>query len=222
MSRLFRLTTTRECRVLTPTGWGALLMVFCLVITLTTLFVYSFLAPTKPVGGEILVVEGWLPDYALEQAKEQFQIGNYRLLVTIGGKIVTGSYLSKYETWAQISASTLKELGFPEDKIMTVPVFKNIKKNRTYHGILALKSKLYEEGLNEVSIDLVSLGAHSRRSWILFEKVFPSLNIGIIAITPEGYNISRWWLSSEGVREVISESIAYLYARFIFSPPIKN
>jgi len=193
-----------------------------LVIASTTLTVHPFLAPIKPVAGDILVVEGGLPDYALEQAKEQFQKGNYRLLVTTGGKLGTGTHLSKYETWAKIGASTLKELGLPEDKIMIAPVLKKIKKDRTYHGILALKSKLHEAGFNEASIDLVSLGVHSRRSWILFKKVFPSVNVGIIAIIPENYNTSRWWLSSAGVRSVVSESIAYLYARFIFSPPIKN
>ena len=68
---------------------------------------------------------------------------------------------------------------------------------------------------------MVSLGVHARRSWFLFEKVFSSVNVGVIAISPNEYDTSRWWLSSEGVRNVISESIAYLYARFIFSPPIK-
>jgi len=68
---------------------------------------------------------------------------------------------------------------------------------------------------------VVSLGVHARRSWFLFGKMFSSVNVGVIAISPNEYDTSRWWLSSEGVRNVISESIAYLYARFIFSPPIK-
>jgi hypothetical protein len=46
------------------------------------------------------------------------------------------------------------------------------------------------------------------------------VDVGVIAIKPDSYNTSRWWLFSDGVRNVISESIAYLYARFIFSPPI--
>ena len=100
-------------------------------------------------------------------------------------------------------------------------VDKNFKKDRTYHSILALQRRLYEEGFNEASIDMVSLGVHARRSWFLFEKVFSSVNVGVVAISPNDYDASRWWLSSAGVRNVISESIAYLYARFIFSPPIK-
>jgi hypothetical protein len=185
------------------------------------LFVHPFLAPTKPVGGDILVVEGWLPVYALEKAKEQFQQGGYQLLVTTGGKIPEGHYLSEYKTWAELAVSTLKNLNFPEGKIIAASAHKNFKKNRTYHTILALQRRLYEEGFKEASIDMVSLGVHARRSWFLYEKVFSSVNVGVVAIPPNEYDASRWWLSSEGVRNVISESIAYLYALFIFNPPIK-
>ena len=221
MGKLFHLTTIRKRRVLTPIGWAVLLIGFSSVLISIMLFVHPFLAPTKPVGGDILVVEGWLPDYALEKAKERFQQGGYQLLVTTGGKIGRGFHLSEYKTWAELAASTLKNLDFPEDKIIAVPVHKNFKKDRTYHSILALQRRLYEEGFNEASIDMVSLGVHARRSWFLYEKVFSSVNVGVVAIAPNGYDASRWWLSSVGVRNVISESIAYLYARFIFSPPIK-
>jgi hypothetical protein len=221
MGKLFHLTTIRKRRVLTPIGWAVLLIGFSSVLISIMLFVHPFLAPTKPVGGDILVVEGWLPDYALGKAKERFQQGGYQLLVTTGGGISVGYHLSEYKTWAELAASTLKNLNFPEDKIIAVPAHKNIKKDRTYHSILALQRRLYEEGFNEASIDMVSLGVHARRSWFLYEKVFSSVNVGVVAIFPNDYDASRWWLSSVGVRNVISESIAYLYARFIFSPPIK-
>ena len=75
-------------------------------------------------------------------------------------------------------------------------------------------------GFTQVPIDVVSFGVHARRTWFLFEKAFPSVDVGIIAIRPNSYDTSRWWLFSEGVRSVIAESVAYLYARFIFSPSI--
>lgn len=221
MGTLFHLTTIRKRRVLTPIGWAVLLIAFSSVLISIMLFVHPFLAPTKPVGGEILVVEGWLPVYALEKAKERFQEGNYQLLVTTGTKIGVGNHLSEYKTWAELAASTLKSLDFPEDKIMTAPVHKNFKKDRTYHSILAVQKRLYEKGFYEASIDLVSWSVHARRSWFLCEKVFSSVNVGVVAIPSGEYDASRWWLSSAGVRNVISESIAYLYARFIFSSPIK-
>ena len=221
MDKLFHLTTIRKRRVLTPIGWAVLLIGFSSVLVTIILFIHPFLAPIKPVGGDILVVEGWLPDYALEKAKERFQRGGYQLLVTTGGKIGRGYHLSEYKTWAELAASILKNLNFPEDKIIAVPAQKNFKKDRTYYSILAVQRRLYEEGFNEASIDMVSLGVHARRSWFLYKKVFSSVNVGIVAISPNEYDTSRWWLSSAGVRNVISESIAYLYARFIFNPPIK-
>jgi len=75
MDRLFHLTTIRKRRVLTPIGWAALSIAFGIVLISIMLFVHPFLAPTKPVGGDILVVEGWLPDYALERRKNGFNRG---------------------------------------------------------------------------------------------------------------------------------------------------
>ena len=217
MNKFIRLTTIRECRVLTPIGWVVLSMGFGLVMVSVILFVHPFLAPSKPIHGDILVVEGWLPDYALKKVKAYFQKGGYKLLVTIGGRIRTGSFVSKHETWAELASSSLNELGVSQKKIIAVPGLLNIKKDRTYHAALAVKKRLSSEGLNEASIDIVSLGTHARRSWFLFEDVFSTVNVGVISISPNDYDISRWWFFSEGVRSVVSEAIAYFYARFIFS-----
>ena len=34
------------------------------------------------------------------------------------------------------------------------------------------------------------------------------------------FDAAHWWRSSEGVREILGESIAYLYAKFIFHPAL--
>jgi len=217
MNKFVRLTTIRKCRVLTPIGWVVLSMGFGLVMVSVILFVHPFLAPTKPIHGDILVVEGWLPDYALKKVKAYFQKGGYKLLVTTGGRIRIGSFVSEHETWAELALSSLNQLGVPQKKIIAVPGLLNIKKDRTYHAALAVKKRLSLEGLNGTSIDIVSLGTHARRSWLLFEDVFSTVNVGVISISPNDYDVSRWWFFSEGVRSVVSESIAYFYARFIFS-----
>ena len=217
----FRLTTIRECRVPTPMGWGLFSMVVGLILFFLVLFAYPFLAPTQPVGGKILLVEGWLPDYALEKAKALFLNDNYKLVVTTGGGFSTDHPLAQYKTLANWTALRLNKQGVPLGKIIPVPVTIISRKDRTYHKALAVKSKLNEMGLTQASIDVVSFGVHARRTWVLFEKAFPSVDVGIISIRPNSYDTSRWWSSSAGVRAVISEAIAYLYARFIFSPPIK-
>jgi len=35
----------------------------------------------------------------------------------------------------------------------------------------------------------------------------------------KGYDPARWWRSSEGVREVLFEGFAYVYAKCLFWPP---
>ena len=218
MSKL-RLTTTRLCRVLTPMGWLALLVTFSLVMVSIIVFSHQFLAPTKPVKGDVLVVEGWLPDYALLEVKERFEKGEYRLLVTTGGRIRTGYHLSEYKTWASLTAARLNKLGIPPEKIMWTSESVIKKKNRTYHSILALNERFKKDNLLVKSMDVVSLGVHARRTWFLYKKVFASASVGIIAIKPKSYDPLNWWLYSAGVRGVMSEMIAYLYVRLIFSPP---
>ena len=219
MSRLFRLTTIRECRVLTPTGWATFLMAFGSVLVVIALIIHPFLSPTKPVGGDILVVEAFPYDEA-KKIKEWFEKGHYKLLVTVGRKYKTGHPMAQYKSAADWTASRLNAQGVLLGKIIPVSITIYPRKDRTYHKALAVQKRLKKAGFAQASIDVVSFGVHARRTWLLFEKAFPSVDVGIISIRPNSYDTSRWWLFGEGVRNIISESIAYLYARFIFSPSI--
>ena len=220
MSRLFRLTTIRECRVLTPTGWATLLMAFGSVLVVIVLIIHPFLAPIKPVEGDVLVVVGQFPDYSLKEIKDRFEEGHYKLLVTVGGKYTTGHPMEQYKSEAGWTASRLNAQGVLQEKIISVSITIYPRKDRTYHKALEVQKRLKKAGFAQASINVVSFGVHARRTWFLFEKVFPLVDVGIISIRPNSYDTSRWWLFSEGVRNIISESIAYLYARFIFSPSI--
>jgi len=220
MDKLFHLTTIRKRRVLTPVGWAALSIAFASVIVSIILFVHPFLAPTKPVGGGILVVVGPFPDYSLKEIKDQFEEGHYKLLVTVGQKYTTGHPMAQYKSEADWIASRLNAQGVLLGKIIPVVITVYPRKDRTYYKALEVQKRLKKAGFAQASIDVVSFGVHARRTWLLFEKVFSSVAVGVIAIRPENYDTSRWWLFSEGVRSVIAESVAYLYARFIFSPSI--
>ena len=140
--------------------------------------------------------------------------------MTIGNKYSTSHPLAHYKNSANWIASRLNSQGVGLSNIIPISLTVYPKKDRTYHKALVAKKRLNEVGFTQASIDVVSFGVHARRTWLLFEKAFPSVDVGVIAITPNSYDTSRWWLFSEGVRTVISESIAYLYARFIFSPSI--
>jgi hypothetical protein len=62
-------------------------------------------------------------------------------------------------------------------------------------------------------------GAHARRTRLLYQKAFgKNVAVRVIAASNPDYDSAKWWRYSDGVREVISESIAYIYARFFFYP----
>ena len=56
-------------------------------------------------------------------------------------------------------------------------------------------------------------------TWILFQKAFgPEVRVGIIAAPDPEYDPTHWWRYSEGVREILGESIAWCYAAILFHP----
>ena len=133
MNKLFRLTTIREGRVLTLSGWIVLLMTFGSVLFSIALLIYPFLAPTKSVGGDILVVEGWFPDYVLKKVKDRFEKGPYKLLITVGEKYEVGHPLEQYKSAAEATASRLHSQGVP----LEIYAFVSDKEWKNYENIVA-------------------------------------------------------------------------------------
>ena len=69
------------------------------------------------------------------------------------------------------------------------------------------------------SLNVMTEDAHARRTWLLFrEALGPDVQVGIISVPNPDYDAAHWWRSSEGVREVIDETVAYVYAKFLFWP----
>ncbi|MCD4747386.1 MAG: hypothetical protein K8R58_13895, partial [Bacteroidales bacterium] len=108
------------------------LIILLLIIFFIVKNIQPFLSENNPIDGDILVVEGFLPDYALKEAMNEFNRNNYKLLVITGKPIEKGYYLSEYKTNAKISAATLIKMGFDENLIVTVSISKNVMRNRTY------------------------------------------------------------------------------------------
>ncbi len=203
---------------LTVRGWLLLILFGIGALVVALVCVHPFLAVTDPVRGDILVVEGWLPDYALEKVIDEFRSNKYRMLVTTGGPLPKGFYLAEYKTSAELVFATLKHLGFDEELLVAVPG-PYAKKDNTYAAAVALKKWLLASGLSVKSLNICSMGPHARRTRLLFEKALgDNVEVGIIALESQEYDPKAWWKTSMGVRIVIGEAIAYLYARFFFWP----
>lgn len=214
----FGLLRFRMCPVPTWRGW----LLFFLVVTPVALFgvnhVHSFLAVNDPLEGGILVIEGWSPDYAFADAITEFKRHSFDKLYVVGGPIERGVPLSEYRTYAELGSAMLLRMGMKPESVLAVPA-KRVRKDRTYASALALSDLLRNENRNPKVINLISTGLHARRSRLMFQKAFGSgTKIGIIAMQDQNYNPARWWEYSQGVRSVIDELLAYIYARLFFSP----
>ena len=215
----FAVIKKRECWK--ATWFGQLLK---LIILLSFILIYAFrtvgfLSPNAPVTSNTLIVEGFLPDYALVEAMHIFEQGGYQRMIITGKKRPKGAPLDQYANDGEYSAATLARLGYSMDRVQVVAEPYDITKDRTYESALAIQEWAKENNLSFKTINLVSLGCHSRRSRLMFEKAFgDSTEVGIIAIRNQGFNPKRWWSSSIGFREVNKESLAWIYARFFFYP----
>jgi hypothetical protein len=217
-NKTWGLLQRRECLVPTLRGWIALLFIGASVAVLAVRGAYPFLAVNDPVRGGVLVVEGWVPDYALEETIAEFRRDHYSKLFVTGVPLESGAPLSEYDTFAELGAATLVRLGFDTNAVQAVPA-PRVRVDRTYTCALALKYWLRQHEIAATNVNVISMGAHSRRTRLLFSKAFGGeYKIGVISIEGRSYDPNQWWRSSEGVRTVISEAIGYCYARLLFSP----
>jgi hypothetical protein len=205
----------QEMWVLTLQGWLVTLGAVAALILFLVTRIYSFLALNSPIKADVLVVEGWMPDYAIKSAISEFERGGYQKLITTGSPIIHGYYIAQYKNFAEVSAATLIALGLEPDKVLAVPV-PEVARNRTLASAIALRQWIADSNLNIESINLYSLDVHARRSWLILKQVLsPDIKVGVIAAEPISYDPKKWWSYSSGVRTVISETIAYIYARFV-------
>ncbi len=220
--RLVGLFRRKECLVLTGRGWLVLIVLAAAIVCFAARSAYGFLAVSDPMPGGALVVEGWLPDYALSAAMSEFTAHKYTMLYVTGGPLTEGAPLSEYKTCAQLGAATLIKLGMSTNEVRAVPSCE-VRRDRTYSCALALRDYLQRNGGVPASCTLFSLGAHSRRSRLLFQKAFGTdVHIGIINTEDHDYDCRRWWRSSAGFRTVTGEILAFVYARFFFDPTVER
>ena len=218
MSWLVRsgLFTRRNCCVPNARGLAVLFGVSLGVAVSVVYWINPFLSVSRPVPANVLVVEGWLPDHAMLSAVGEFRRGGYKYVIATGGTLPDAGPLSRYKTGAEFAAAKLVELGLQAQVVIAVSS-EPAGRDRTYSSGVALKHWLDVNDSSIKAVDVYSLGPHARRSRLLFQKALGStVKVGIIACPDSYYDSRRWWASSEGVRTVTGEGLAYVYARFIF------
>jgi uncharacterized SAM-binding protein YcdF (DUF218 family) len=217
--RLFGIINRKERWGLSWKGWLVIGVIIIGLVSWSVDDVYPFLAVTGRVDTNALVVEGWVHEYAIRAAINEFNAGHYERLFTTGGPIVgTSGYTNDYNTSASVGAGRLKAEGFSPDLIQMVPS-RVSSRDRTYSAGRALRDWFDEHHMTVRAINVVTEDVHARRTRLLFQKALgDGIKVGVIAVPNPDYDPKYWWRYSDGVREVISESIAYIYARLFFWP----
>jgi uncharacterized SAM-binding protein YcdF (DUF218 family) len=217
--RLCGLLVCKERWGLSWRGWLVIISVALFATGQVFWNVYPFLAATDRVNAKILVVEGWIHRYAMRAAAEEFNRGSYERIFTTGGpENGSGGYVNDYQTSASVGAEALKKLGIPDEVIEMAPS-RVIGRDRTYSSAVALRDWFREHNISVYSVNVLTQDCHARRTELLFQKALgKNVQVGIIAVANPDYNPKYWWRYSDGVREVIGESIAYIYARLFFYP----
>lgn len=209
----------RQCRVPTLRAWLLLAVTGAVLGLMAVRAAYPFLAVTQPAPGGVLVVEGWASDDTLEAAIAEFKQNHYARLFVTGVPLLQGAPLSEYKNYAHLGAATLVKLGLSTNDVQAVPT-PLTQRDRTYAMALSLRTWLREHQMSPAKVNLITQGPHARRSRLLYEKALGSAcTVGVIAVPAKDYDEQHWWRSSQGVRIVIGELLAYGYARLFFYPP---
>jgi hypothetical protein len=178
----------------------------------------EFLTVNDPVPGGVMVIEGWIPPYAVQEALKEFRRNHYSGIYAAGEPMEEGNPYIGYRNYAELTVARLIEAGAAPETLHAVPA-PFVGKDRTYTMASVVKKRLEADGISTARINVISVGPHSRRSRLLYQFAFgPTSQVGMIAVTDREFDARHWWTTSNGVRSVISEAIAYCYARFLFRP----
>jgi hypothetical protein len=186
----------------------ALVVGFAIVLTIN-----DFLAINRRVETNILVVEGWVYNHpAIREAAEEFERGQYRLLITVGGPIGEPKGNPDQQSLAMVAAIRLQELGIDKRRIVVLTVPK-VSRHRTYASALALRNWLRDSGTQTTGVNVFTIGPHARKSLVLFGRALgPGIAVGVIAGTDDEYDPDRWWISARGIYVMFRKLLGYLYA----------
>lgn len=176
---------------------------------------HSFLVMNQPADAEILVVEGWVPEYALRSAALEFNKGGYSLLVTTGGP--SEKDCPGCSTSAATSARRIVKLGVKEANVIPVPA-PYVAFDRTLTSAQAFKKFLDGSDMRlSKGVNILTVGPHARKTYTVYRKVLPpGVHIGMISVPTDDYDPRFWWASPAGIKWVSRDMAGYLYALLFY------
>lgn len=214
-----RFTRRKEALRLTIAGWLVVIALLFFTMRYFAMHMAAYLTVNSRIDARVLVVEGYLPDYALLLVANEFREGRYDYIVTTGIPFTNGMGFCEFMNYADLARARLIQLGVDSSVIWSIPTHEAFR-DRTYASATALRRWMLSHHPTMPDFNLYSLGAHSRRSWYLYRLAFrqDGNQIGIISAPDLTYDSQRWWTSSKGFRTVPVEALGYFFVRFFFKP----
>jgi len=197
-------------------GWIVILGAFLTPVLAWWTRGESYLCTSQRIASEILVVEGWVGQETVEAAAAEFSLGGYRWIVAAGGP--NGERWNRVRwTFAEIAEDGLIGAGVSREKIIPAPA-RDVEAQRTFESALAVQQALAKQGLRPQALMIFTRGSHARRSQLVYTRVFgPSTKVGVISWLPPSPQIEPWWHSSTRAKDLMTETIGFLYEALLDS-----
>jgi len=197
-----------------------LLLMLCVLaagVMLTLRYAAFYLAVSQPLGGGVLVVEGWQSHKALKASHDLFHKGGYTMIITTGGPIIN-EFDKTSNSYAERATEFLLNTGIPSNKIITASAPASAQ-DRTFLSAVMARQVILSRLSNTSQFDIVTTGVHARRTHTLYRLAFSEdFKLGIIAVRPERFSLEYWWHTSEGTKAVLSEILSLGWVWCCFSP----
>jgi hypothetical protein len=209
-----------------PTIWGFLLLVAvaAAVIVALGLAANGWLAPNSPArgkaggGARTLVIEGWMNPVYLPQALDAFRRGHYDRVLTTGGPMEPWADVGGWGNFAAREATYLRRYDLGGTPIIEVPAPES-KRERSYVSAVMVREWAKRSGLTLDSIDLFTLGAHARRSQMLYRLALGrDVEVGVMAANPVDFDAEHWWATSTGAKTTLGEALSVAWTICCFWP----
>lgn len=206
--------------ILWPTwfGWTLLLASGIGVVGCIAWGAERFLAAPNRVAADVLILEAWTKDEGAEAAAIEFKAhpGQYKYVVSTGG--LTGEHWSR-KRWREdeIGERVMRNFGVPPAVIIKAPA-PEVEAHRSFVAAVTARDALAARGIHPQAINVITRGAHAKRSRLIFTRVFGgSVQVGVVGWLPEGFDTTPWWKSSGRATDVLKESVGYLYELLLHS-----
>jgi hypothetical protein len=197
------------------------------VVLASSFLIYSYLDFSQKIDSKVLVVEGWIPDDDLSLVVELFKSGLCDRIITVGVPYEDRIENPRNLSGAERSYLYLMNAGIPERNITPVPGPK-VHRHNTLTSALFLRFWMKKNISAVDSFNLFTSSVHARKSYIIYKRVFPDKNIGVItSSTLHGSKQSfissnNWFLSGRGIFLVIKNFFGCFYATWVNIEKVEN